>query len=58
MDPDLPPTGRRRPGNHNLLRTEAQEQIGRALQIDRVSPHIRDVLLDGSCEVIDALIKH
>jgi hypothetical protein len=34
---------------------EAQEQIDRASQIDRVSPHIREVLLDGSYELIDAL---
>lgn len=37
---------------------EAQEQIGRASQIDGVSPHIRDVLLDGSYQVLDALRKH
>jgi len=36
---------------------EAQQQIGRASQVDLISPHVREVLLDGSYEVIDALSR-
>lgn len=36
---------------------EAQQQIGRASQVDRIHPHVREVLLDGSYEVIDTLSK-
>ena len=34
---------------------EAQRQLGRSDQVDRISPHIQEVLLDGSYEVIEEL---
>jgi hypothetical protein len=43
-------------GTREQLR-EAQQQIGRDSQIDRIHPHVREVLLDGSYEVIDTLSK-
>ena len=32
---------------------EAQRQLGRSEQVDRISPYIQEVLLDGSYEVIE-----
>ena len=34
---------------------EAQQQMGRGSQVDRISPHVAEVLLDGSFEVVEAL---
>jgi hypothetical protein len=34
---------------------EAQRQLGRGEQVDRIRPHIQQVLLDGSYEVIEEL---
>jgi len=33
----------------------AQQRLGRSEQVDRISPHVREVLLDGSYEVIEEL---
>jgi|SRR5579871_2903296 len=41
-------------GTLNELR-EAQTAIGRSQQVDRIAPHVADVLLDGSYEVIEEL---
>jgi hypothetical protein len=35
---------------------EAQARLGRASQVDRVEPHVEQVLLDGSFEVIEELV--
>jgi hypothetical protein len=34
---------------------EAQQQAGRGSQVDRIAPHVEEVLLDGSYEVIETL---
>jgi hypothetical protein len=34
---------------------EAQAQLGRSAQVDRVGPHVAEVLLDGSFEVVEQL---
>jgi hypothetical protein len=34
---------------------DAQEQLGRRSQVDSIDPHVRDVLLDGSYEVVEEL---
>jgi hypothetical protein len=34
---------------------EAQRQLGRSEQVDRIRPHIQKVLLDGSYQVIEEL---
>ena len=34
---------------------EAQQALGRESQVDRITPHVSDVLLDGSYEVVEAL---
>ena len=41
-------------GNLDELR-EAQARLGRQSQVDRVEPHVADVLLDGSFEVVEEL---
>jgi hypothetical protein len=33
----------------------AQAEVGREAQVDRITPHVADVLLDGSYEVIEEL---
>jgi hypothetical protein len=33
----------------------AQERLGRQSQVDRISPHVEQVLLDGSYEVVEEL---
>jgi hypothetical protein len=33
----------------------AQQRLGRSEQVDRIGPHVREVLLDGSYEVIEEL---
>ena len=33
----------------------AQERIGRQSQVDRIDPHVEQVLLDGSYEVVEEL---
>lgn len=35
---------------------EAQASMGHGAQVDRVTPHIAEVLLDGSYEVVEELI--
>jgi hypothetical protein len=34
---------------------EAQARLGRQSQVDRIDPHVQDVLLDGSYEVVEEL---
>jgi hypothetical protein len=34
---------------------DAQQRLGRGEQVDRISPHVLEVLLDGSFEVIEEL---
>ena len=34
---------------------EAQARIGRQSQVDRIGPHVEQVLLDGSYEVVEEL---
>jgi len=34
---------------------EAQQEMDRAAQVDRIGPHVQDVLLDGSYEVIEEI---
>ena len=34
---------------------EAQARLGRQSQVDRIDPHVQDVLLDGSYEVVEQL---
>jgi hypothetical protein len=34
---------------------EAQQQMGRPSQVERISPHVQEVLLDGSYEVVEEL---
>jgi hypothetical protein len=34
---------------------EAQARLGRASQVDRIEPHVQDVLLDGSYEIVEDL---
>jgi hypothetical protein len=34
---------------------EAQAQLGRQSQVDRITPHVEQVLLDGSYEVTEEL---
>ena len=34
---------------------DAQANMGRALQVDRMTPHVAEVLLDGSYEVVEEL---
>lgn len=34
---------------------EAQERMGRQSQVDRIGPHVEQVLLDGSYEVVEEL---
>jgi len=34
---------------------EAQAQLGRQSQVDRITPHVQQVLLDGSYEVVEEL---
>lgn len=34
---------------------EAQERAGRAGQVDRIEPHVQEVLLDGAFEVVEEL---
>jgi hypothetical protein len=34
---------------------EAQGQLGRQSQVDRVDPHVEETLLDGSYEVVEEL---
>ncbi|HSO99571.1 MAG TPA: hypothetical protein VLP43_11510 [Solirubrobacteraceae bacterium] len=41
-------------GNLDELR-EAQARLGRQSQVDRIEPHVNDVLLDGSFEVVEEL---
>jgi hypothetical protein len=33
----------------------AQAELGRSAQVDRITPHVDQVLLDGSYEVVEAL---
>jgi hypothetical protein len=33
----------------------AQERLGRAAQVNRVAPHVKELLLDGSYEVVEEL---
>jgi len=33
----------------------AQERLGRAAQVNRVTPHVDEVLLDGAYEVVEEL---
>jgi hypothetical protein len=35
---------------------EAQAQLGRQSQVERINPHVADVLLDGAYEVVEELI--
>jgi heme-degrading monooxygenase HmoA len=41
-------------GTRDALR-EAQARLGRNAQVDRVDPHVEQVLLDGSFEVVEQL---
>jgi hypothetical protein len=34
---------------------EAQARLGRVSQVDRIEPHVQDVLLDGSYEIVEDL---
>lgn len=34
---------------------QAQARLGRASQVDRIDPHVQEVLLDGSYEVVEDL---
>ncbi len=34
---------------------QAQQQMGRGEQVDRIGPHVQEVLLDGSYEVIEEI---
>ena len=34
---------------------DAQASMGRSVQLDRVTPHVAEVLLDGSYEVVEEL---
>jgi hypothetical protein len=34
---------------------EAQARLGRGAQVDRIGPHVAEVLLDGSYEVVEEL---
>jgi hypothetical protein len=34
---------------------DAQARLGRQSQVDRISPHVAEVLLDGSYEVVEEL---
>ena len=34
---------------------EAQGQLGRQSQVDRIDPHVHEVLLDGSYEIVEEL---
>lgn len=34
---------------------EAQERLGRHAQVDRIGPHVEQVLLDGAYEVVEEL---
>ncbi len=34
---------------------EAQARLGRQSQVDRIGPHVQEVLLDGSYEVVEQL---
>jgi hypothetical protein len=42
-------------GSLNELR-EAQARIGRQSQVGRIDPHVQEVLLDGSYEVVEELV--
>jgi hypothetical protein len=35
---------------------EAQRRLARSEQVDRINPHVNEILLDGSYEVIEELI--
>ncbi len=37
---------------------EAQAQLGRQSQVDRINPHVEQVLLDGSYEVVEELVPN
>lgn len=41
-------------GSEQELR-EAQARLGRQSQVDRIGPHVQEVLLDGSYEVVEQL---
>jgi hypothetical protein len=34
---------------------EAQRRLGRGEQVDRITPHVSEILLDGSYEIIEEL---
>jgi heme-degrading monooxygenase HmoA len=42
-------------GSLNELR-EAQARLGRQSQVGRIDPHVQEVLLDGSYEVVEELV--
>src|SRR6202035_2639619 len=35
---------------------DAQRRLGRESQVDRIGPHVHEVLLDGSYEIVEELI--
>jgi hypothetical protein len=37
---------------------EAQSRLGRRSQVDRIAAHVEQVLLDGSYEVVEELVRH
>jgi hypothetical protein len=37
---------------------DAQARLGRESQVDRIGPHVQQVLLDGSYEIVEELIPN
>ncbi|MGB9183341.1 MAG: hypothetical protein WCB67_04685 [Solirubrobacteraceae bacterium] len=54
QDPDIVISFGMFEGTRDELR-DAQARLGRQSQVDRIGPHVEQVLLDGSYEVIEEL---